>query len=140
MGEKDFSKIPNGAPGIEHRMELMFSEGVVKNRISVNKFVEINCTAPAKIFGLYPRKGTIAVGSDADIIVFDPKAEHTLSAKTHHMRCDYSAYEGWKVTGKTRTVLLRGNTAIENGKALLGKGFGKYLPRKKFQEDKWQGT
>lgn len=138
MGEKDFSKIPNGAPGIENRMELMFSEGVLKNRMSLNRFVELNCTAPAKIFGLYPKKGTIAVGSDADLVVFDPKVQHTLSAKTHHMRCDYNAYEGWKVTGKTRTVLLRGTVAIENGKAAIGKGFGKYLPRKKFQEEKWQ--
>jgi dihydropyrimidinase len=134
MGENDFSKIPNGAPGIENRMELMFSEGVLKNRMTLNKFVEVNSTAPAKIFGMYPRKGTIAVGADADIVIFDPKAEHTMSAKTHHMRCDYSAYEGWKVTGKTKSVLLRGTLAIENGKALVGKGFGKYIPRKKFNE------
>ena len=132
MGEKDFSKIPNGAPGIENRMELMFSEGVLKNRMTLNKFVEVNCTAPAKIFGLYPRKGTIAVGSDADIVIFDPKVKHTMSAKTHHMKVDYSAYEGWQVTGKTRTVLLRGTVAIDNGQALIAKGFGKYLPRKKF--------
>lgn len=131
-GESDFSKIPNGAPGIENRMELMFSEGVVPGRISLNKFVDINCTAPAKIFGLYPRKGTIAAGSDADIVIFDPKVKHTLSAQTHHMRCDYSSYEGWHVTGKVRTVLLRGTVAIDKGKALVGKGFGKYLPRKKF--------
>jgi dihydropyrimidinase len=132
MGEKDFSKIPNGAPGIENRMELMFSEGVLKNRMTLNRYVEVNCTAPAKIFGLYPRKGTIAVGSDADIVIFDPKAKHTLSAKTHHMRCDYNSYEGWNVTGKVRQVFLRGTLAIDNGKALVGKGFGKYLPRKKF--------
>ncbi len=132
MGEKDFSKIPNGAPGIENRMELMFSEGVLKNKISLNKFVDLNCTMPAKIFGLYPRKGTIAVGSDADLVVFDPKVQHTMSAKTHHMRCDYSSYEGWQVTGKTKTVLLRGTVAIEDGKALVEKGFGKYLPRNKF--------
>lgn len=131
-GENDFSKIPNGAPGIENRMELMFSEGVLKRKMSLNKFVELNCTAPAKIFGLYPRKGTIAVGSDADLVIFDPKVQHTMSAQTHHMRCDYSAYEGWKVTGKTKTVILRGTVAIENGKALVGKGFGKYLPRNKF--------
>jgi dihydropyrimidinase len=132
MGEHDFSKIPNGAPGIENRMELMFSEGVLKNRISLNKFVEINSTAPAKIFGMYPRKGTIAVGTDADLVIFDPKIQHTMSAKTHHMKCDYSAYEGWKVTGKTRSVFLRGTLAIDNGRALVGKGFGKFIPRKKF--------
>ncbi len=132
MGEKDFSKIPNGAPGIENRMELMYSEGVVKGRMSLNKFIDVTCTAPAKIFGLYPRKGTIAVGADADLVIFDPKIQHTLSAATHHMRCDYSLYEGWNVTGKVRTVLLRGTVAIDNGKALVGKGFGKYLSRKKF--------
>ncbi len=130
MGKSDFSKIPNGAPGIENRMELMYSEGVVKGRINLNQFVDLNCTAPAKIFGLYPRKGTIAVGADADLVIFDPKVKHTLSAETHHMRCDYSAYEGWKVEGKVRSVLLRGTVAIDHGKALIGKGFGKYLPRK----------
>jgi dihydropyrimidinase len=129
MGIDNFAKIPNGAPGIEHRMELMYSEGVAKNKISLEKFVEVNCTAPAKIFGLFPRKGTIAVGSDADLVIFDPKAEHTLSAKTHHMNCDYSAYEGWKVSGKVKSTILRGTLAIDNGKALIGKGFGKYLPR-----------
>jgi dihydropyrimidinase len=129
MGEKNFSKIPNGAPGIEDRMELMYSEGVEKGRISMNKYVEVNCTAPAKIFGLFPRKGTIAVGSDADIVVFDPRVEHTISAKTRHMKCDYNAYEGWKVKGKVRTTILRGTVAIDQGKAFVGKGFGKYLPR-----------
>lgn len=132
MGLTDFSKIPNGAPGIENRMELMFSEGVLKNRISLNQYVSINCTAPAKIFGLYPQKGTIAVGSDADLVIFDPKKKHTLSHETQHMRCDYSAYEGWEVTGKVRTVFLRGSLAIDNGKAFVGKGFGKYLPRKPY--------
>lgn len=128
-GLNDFSKIPNGAPGVEHRMELMYSEGVDQKRISLEKFVEVTATAPAKIFGLFPRKGTIAVGSDADIVIFDPGVKHTLSAKTHHMNCDYSAYEGWKVTGKVRQTILRGTLAIDQGKALIGKGFGKYLPR-----------
>jgi dihydropyrimidinase len=132
MGEGDFSKIPNGAPGIENRIELMFSEGVLKNRLSLNRFVEVCATAPAKIFGLYPRKGTIAVGADADLVVFDPKQQHTLSRETQHMNCDYSAYEGWKVTGKTRTVLLRGTIAIDRGQAHVGKGFGKYLPRTRY--------
>ncbi len=131
MGEKDFSKIPNGAPGVENRMELMFSEGVLKNRISLHKFVDLTATAPAKIFGLFPRKGTIAVGTDADIVIFDPKKQHTLSAKTHHMNCDYSLYEGWKVQGKCRTTILRGTVAVDEGKALVGKGFGKYLKRNK---------
>jgi dihydropyrimidinase len=130
MGEKDFSKIPNGAPGIENRMELLFSEGVGKGRIGLNKFVEVSSTEAARIFGLFPRKGTIAVGSDADIVVFDPNVEHTMSAKTHHMKCDYSAYEGWKVKGKCRQTILRGTVAIDQGKALVRKGFGKYLPRR----------
>lgn len=133
MGKDDFSKIPNGAPGIENRMELLYSEGVEKGRISLNKFVEVNCSNPAKIFGLYPQKGTIAVGSDADLVIFDPRSEHTLSQKTQHMNCDYSSYEGWKVKGKVKTVLLRGTVAIENGKAFVQKGFGRYLKRKKFE-------
>lgn len=130
-GIDDFSKIPNGGPAIENRMELMFSEGVVKGRINLNKFVEVTSTAPAKIFGLFPKKGTIAVGGDADIVIFDPNVEHTLSAKTHHMNCDFSLFEGWKVKGKCRTTILRGSVAIDQGKALIGKGFGKYIPRAK---------
>jgi len=129
MGVNDFSKIPNGAPGVENRFELLFSEGVVKNRISLNKFVEVSSTNAAKIFGMYPKKGTIAVGSDADLVVFDPEEKHVLSAATHHMRCDYSAYEGMEVTGKAKTVVLRGTVAIEEGKALVGRGFGKYISR-----------
>jgi len=130
MGEDNFAKIPNGAPGIEHRIELMFSEGVEKGRITLNKFVDVTSTSAAKIFGLFPKKGTIAVGSDADIVIFDPTQTHTISAKTHHMNCDYSAYEGWKVKGKCRTTILRGTVAVDQGKILVKKGFGKYLPRK----------
>ncbi|MGZ3696879.1 MAG: dihydropyrimidinase, partial [Bdellovibrionota bacterium] len=133
-GLQDFSKIPNGGPGVENRMELLFSEGVVKNRISLNKFVEVTSTAPAKIFGLFPKKGTIAVGGDADIVIFDPNKKHTLSAKTHHMNCDYSMYEGWQLTGKCRTTILRGTVAVDEGKAHVGKGFGKYISRAKHAE------
>src|SRR5687767_2435514 len=131
MGEKDFSKIPNGHPAIENRMELLFSEGVAKQKISLNKYVEVACTNPSKIFGMFPRKGTIAPGSDADIVIFDPGKKHTLSDKTHHMNVDYSAYEGWEVTGKVKTVLLRGKVAIDNGKCLLEKGYGKFIKRNK---------
>jgi dihydropyrimidinase len=131
MGKDDFSKIPNGAPAVENRMELLFSEGVLKNRLSLNKFVDVTSTAPARIFGLLPKKGTIAVGADADIVIFDPKVQHTISAKTHHMNCDYSMFEGWKVQGKCRTTILRGTVAIDQGKAFVGKGFGRYLPRAK---------
>ena len=131
MGEKDFSKIPNGHPAIENRMELLYSEGVNKGRISLNKYVEVACTNPAKIFGMFPRKGTIAPGSDADIVLFDPGERHALSVKTHHMNVDYSAYEGWELTGKVKTVLLRGKLAIEDGKCLVEKGYGKFIPRGK---------
>ena len=132
MGIDNFSKIPNGAPGIEHRVELMYSEGVEQGRISLNKFVDVTSTAAAKIFGLFPRKGTIAVGSDADIIVFDPAVQHTISADTHHMNVDYSAYEGWQVQGKVRTTILRGTVAIDDGQVCVEEGFGEYLPRKPF--------
>ncbi|HMB59229.1 MAG TPA: dihydropyrimidinase [Xanthomonadales bacterium] len=132
MGKDNFARIPNGAPGIENRLELLYSEGVEQGRISLNKFVEMSSTAAAKIFGLFPRKGTIAVGSDADIIIFDPAVKHTMSVDTQHMNCDYSAYEGWEVQGKTRTTLLRGTVAVDEGKALVGEGFGKYLSRKPF--------
>jgi dihydropyrimidinase len=133
-GEKDFSKIPNGAPAIENRMELLFSEGVLKRGMSLNKFVDLTSTAPARIFGLAPKKGSIAVGMDADIVVFDPKRKHTTSAKTHHMNCDFSIFEGWEVTGKCRQTILRGKLAIDDGKALVGKGYGKFLPRAKYGE------
>jgi len=131
MGEKDFSKIPNGHPAIENRMELLYSEGVHKGRISLNKYVEVACTNPAKIFGMFPRKGTIAPGSDADILIFDPNAKHSLSATTHHMNVDYSAYEGWELTGKVHTVLLRGKVAIEKDECLVGKGYGQFIRRGK---------
>ncbi|MES2589034.1 MAG: dihydropyrimidinase [Bacteroidota bacterium] len=131
MGKDDFSKIPNGHPAIEHRIELMFSEGVSKGKISLNKFVEVCSTNAAKIFGMYPRKGTIGIGSDADIVIFDPKKKHEISVKTHHMNCDYSSYEGWKLTGKTETVLLRGKVAIENEKCLLKAGNGEFISRGK---------
>lgn len=131
MGKDDFSKIPNGHPAIEHRMEFMYSEGVHQNKISLPKYVELTSTNAAKIFGMYPRKGTIAIGSDADLVIFDPKKEHTISVKTHHMNCDYSGYEGRKVTGKTETVLLRGKIAIENNECHLKPGYGQFIPREK---------
>jgi dihydropyrimidinase len=130
MGAEDFSKIPNGHPAIENRMELLYSEGVHKKKISLNKYVEITAANPAKIFGMFPRKGTIAIGSDADIIIFDPEKKHVLSASTHHMNVDYSAYEGWEINGKVKTVLLRGKIAIDNGECLVPKGYGKFIKRK----------
>ena len=134
MGKNDFSKIPNGHPAIENRMELLFSEGVQKGKITLNKYVEVACTNPAKIFGMFPKKGTIAVGSDADIIIIDPNEKHTLSASTHHMNVDYSGYEGWELTGKVKTVLLRGAVAIDNNKCLIEKGYGKFVKRNKVSQ------
>jgi len=131
LGKDDFSKIPNGHPAIEHRIELMYSEGVRKGRISLNKFVEVTSTNAAKIFGMFPRKGTIAIGADADIVVFDPNKEHKISVDTHHMNVDYSGYEGWELTGKTETVILRGKIGIENEECLLEPGYGQFVKRGK---------
>jgi dihydropyrimidinase len=129
LGRDDFSKIPNGGPGVENRMSLVYNGGVVSGKISVNRFVEITSTSAAKIFGLFPKKGTIAVGSDADIVIFDPNEEMTISAKTHHMNVDYSAYEGFKVRGVTKTVLSRGKVVIEEGKYVGTAGDGRFLKR-----------
>jgi dihydropyrimidinase len=129
LGRDDFSKIPNGGPGVEHRMSLIYDGGVVQKRISLNRFVELTSTAAAKIFGLFPKKGTIAVGSDADVVIFDPNRDQTISARTHHMRVDYSAYEGKKVRGVVETVFSRGKIVVENG-AFKGKaGEGQFLRR-----------
>jgi len=133
MGKDDFSKIPNGHPAIENRMELLFSEGVNKGRITLNKYVEVASTNAAKIFGMFPKKGTIAIGSDADIILFDANEKHTLSAKTHHMNVDYSGYEGWELKGKVKTVLLRGTVVIDNNECKVQKGYGQFVKRKKVQ-------
>ena len=129
LGRDDFSKIPNGGPGVENRMSLVYNGGVVSGKISVNRFVEIVSTSAAKIFGLFPKKGTIAVGSDADIVIFDPNEEMTISAKTHHMRVDYSAYEGFKVRGVTKTVLSRGKVIIEEGQYVGKEGDGQFVKR-----------
>src|ERR1700719_2562433 len=132
MGRDDFTKITNGGPGVEHRMSLIYSGGVASGRFSANRFVELVSTAPAKLFGLYPRKGTIAVGSDADLVIFDPHAEQIISAKTHHMRVDYSMFEGMKVKGIPKIVLSRGRTIIENGKFVGKPGAGEFLRRQTY--------
>jgi dihydropyrimidinase len=129
LGQGDFSKIPNGMPGVEPRMGLLYNGGVVEGRISLNRFVEITATTPAKMFGMYPKKGTIAVGSDADILVFDPKGRTTISVDTHHMDVDYSAYEGWELTGKVDTVLSKGKVIIADDEYLGSPGDGEYLAR-----------
>jgi dihydropyrimidinase len=129
LGRNDFSKIPNGAPGIETRMSLVYDGGVRPGRISLNRFVELTSTSPARIFGLFPRKGTIAPGSDADIVVFDPNRTITLAARTLHMKVDYNPYEGRQVTGATDTVLSRGRLVIENGKFVGRAGAGEFIKR-----------
>ena len=129
LGLNDFSKIPNGAPGIETRMSLVFDGGVRAGRISLNRFVELTSTAPAKIFGLFPRKGTIAPGSDADIVIFDPSNDHRVAASTLHMKVDDNPYEGRQVTGATDTVLSRGRLVIENGVFVGRAGAGSFLKR-----------
>ena len=129
LGKDDFTKIPNGGPGIENRLQLLHQHGVNAGKITLNRFVEIVSTAPARIFGMYPKKGTIAPGSDADIVVWDPKAEYTISAKTHHMRVDYSMFEGCKVQGNARQVFSRGELIVDQGQYVGRVGRGQYLRR-----------
>src|ERR1700723_3106336 len=134
MGIGDFTKIPNGGPGVEHRMSLIYSGGVAGGRFNVNRFVELVSTTPAKLFGLYPRKGTIAVGSDADLVIFGPNRKHTISAKSHHMRVDYSMFEGIEVTGTPDIVLSRGRVIIEGEKFLGRAGAGEFLKRSTYTQ------
>lgn len=129
MGRDSFAKIPNGGPGVENRLQLIHHHGVNQKRISLNRWVEIVATTPAKMFGLYPRKGTITVGSDADIVIWDPNKEITISAKSHHMRVDYSMFEGFKVKGDAETVLSRGETIVDKGKWLGKPGRGTFIKR-----------
>jgi dihydropyrimidinase len=132
LGKDDFTKIPNGGPGIEHRLSLIYTGGVHGKRFSANRFVEVVSTTPAKLFGLFPRKGTIAVGSDADIVIFDPAAHDVISAKTHHMRVDYSMFEGIAITGIPKTVLSRGKAVIDSGKFVGRAGSGQFLRRQTY--------
>jgi len=136
LGKGDFSKIPNGGPIIEDRVSILFSEGVKKGRISLNQFVELTSTRAAKLFGLYPKKGTIAVGVDADIVIFDPTVERVLSAETHHMAVDYNPFEGMKVTGEPVSVLSRGEFVIRDKQFVGSRGAGKYLKRAKYVSGK----
>ena len=140
LGKDDFTKIPNGGPFVEDRFSVLFSEGVKKGRISLTQFVDLVSTQAAKRFGLFPEKGTIAPGSDADLVIFDPNTEREISVKTHHMNVDYSALEGMKVTGEPITVLSRGNYVIKD-KHFVGKpGKGKYLKRKRFGIEQESGS
>jgi dihydropyrimidinase len=128
LGLGDFSKIPNGLPGVETRMDLLH-QAVVDGHVSRTRWIEIACTTPARMMGLYPRKGTVAPGSDADLVVYDPAATQVLSAATHHMNVDYSCYEGREVTGRVDTVLSRGKVVVDGGEYLGRKGDGQFLAR-----------
>lgn len=132
MGKDNFAAIPNGAPGIEHRLSLLYSEGVMKKRLTLHQFVELVSTSPAKLFGLYPEKGTIKVGSDADLVLFDPKASFKISAKTHHQNVDYTPYEGFKGKGLAKIVIANGQVIVRNGEFLGTPGSGRFLKRKPF--------
>ncbi len=129
LGRDDFTKIPNGGPGIENRLQLLYHHGVNQGRLTLNRFVEVVSTAPARLFGLYPRKGELAAGSDADIVIWDPEKEHLISAATHHMRVDYSMFEGFRVQGNVRTVLSRGEVIVDGGRFLGRAGRGRFLKR-----------
>src|ERR1700678_338267 len=128
LGRGDFSKIPNGMPGVEHRMDLLHA-GVAAGKLTLPRWVEVASTTPARMFCLYPRTGVIAAGSDADIVIYDPRARQVLSASTHHMNVDYSAYEGMKITGRVDTVLSRGRVIIAGGEYRGAAGHGAFLPR-----------
>ena len=129
LGEGNFTLIPNGLPGVEERLNVMYQGGVVEGRLGLNRWVEVCSTSPAKMFGMYPKKGTIAVGSDADIVVYDPGASFTYSADTIHMNVDYSAYDGMEITGKPAVVMSRGTVVVENDEYVGRKGHGQYLKR-----------
>ncbi len=131
LGRDDFSKIPNGLPGVEHRMDLLY-QGVVGNRISLARWVELTSTAPSRLFGLHPAKGSLLPGADADIVLYDPSRQHTLSAADHHMAVDYSAYEGMEVTGGVDTVISRGQVVIERGVFTGREGHGRFVRREPF--------
>jgi dihydropyrimidinase len=129
LGLGNFTKIPNGGPGIENRMQLAYHHGVNQGRISLERFVEISAEAPAKIFGMYPRKGILAAGSDADILVWDPEAKYTITAATQNMHTDYSIFEGFQVTGNARQVFSRGELVVDGGRFIGTVGRGRYVHR-----------
>ncbi|MFC3844182.1 dihydropyrimidinase [Paenibacillus sp. MAH-36] len=138
LGLGDFSKIPNGGPCIEDRFSILFSEGVLKGRITLNQFVDIVSTRSAKLFGLFPTKGTIAVGCDADIVIFDPNAVRVISRDTHHMNVDYNPFEGLEITGEPVTVLSRGEYVIQNKQFVGTPGIGQFVKRKTYPSESHQ--
>src|ERR1700758_4584145 len=134
LGKDGFTKIPNGGPGLEDRLKMIHHFGVREGRITLNRMVDLLATQPAKLFGLHPRKGTVAVGADADLVVFDPERRETISAATHHSRCDYNLYEGTEVVGAPELVLLRGTVLVEDGELVAAPGVGRFVPRARFGE------
>jgi len=129
MGKRIFFKAPGGIPGVETRVPLLFSEGVLKNRIDLNRFVQLVATNPARIMGLAPQKGTIAIGSDADLMILDPEEEKIISTELLHQHVDYTPFAGMRVKGWPKTVMLRGEVLVRDGKLLGSKGFGQYIKR-----------
>jgi dihydropyrimidinase len=127
LGRGDFSKIPNGVPGVEHRLDLLY-QGVLQGKLNVSRWVEVTATAPARMFGVYPQKGSLQTGADADIVIYDPTKQATISAATHHMSIDYSCYEGMTVTGQVETVLLRGSVVLDK-RQYVGTPSGRFLAR-----------
>ena len=134
LGRDDFSKIPNGGPGIENRLHMLHHFGVREGRLPMNQLVDLCCTQPARLFGLFPRKGTIAVGSDADIVIWDPDKPLTLSAATHHSNVDYNLYEGTEVIGAPELVLVRGHVVVDNDELVAAPGTGRFVRRARFGE------
>lgn len=135
MGRDDFSRIPNGGPGLEERLRMIHHFGVGQGRITLNRMVELLCTNPARLFGLYPRKGTIAPGSDADLVVFDPRKKKRITASEQHSKADYNLYEGTEVSGDVETVLIRGTVVVDGGVLMVEPGFGQYVARARFGEE-----
>jgi dihydropyrimidinase len=132
LGRESFAKIPNGCPGIEERMLILYSYGVRAGKLSLNRWVELCCTNPAKLFGCYPQKGVVAPGADADLVIWDPAQKQTISAATNHQRTDYSLYEGWEVQGAPRSVLSRGRVLVHNGAWQGEQGAGRFVHRRPF--------
>jgi len=129
MWKGDFTKIPYGLPGVETMLPLVYTFGVGEGWLSLNEFVQVVSTNPAKIMGMYPEKGTLQVGTDADIVIFHPKKQRTIDHKTLATRCDWSPYQGWKVKGFPEYTVLRGNVIVENGEFCGSKGMGRFVPR-----------
>jgi dihydropyrimidinase len=134
LGRDDFSKIPNGGPGIENRLHMLHHFGVREGRLTMNQFVDLCCTQPARLFGLFPRKGTIAAGADADIVVWDSEKPLTLSAATHHSNVDYNLFEGTEVIGAPETVLVRGQVIVDHDELVASPGAGQFVRRARFGE------